>query len=429
MNIDEKNSELRIVWYRAIPLRHFGGLQRLLVEGIRCFREMGANVTLVLNEPILPEFESFYNSCKPDILVLPGFFPVQTKPWPWARAARYFRRVRILRKILRALSPDFIVVNEPQEAQILWLYSLGGLLYLPPLITFVHGSPFQFDYDLTKYALAFRRQLVGIRANDPVYRTVISARPPSMSLKQRLQLEFYSFMLRFAVRRSAQVLVLSQKNWHEVKLLYGCPNIEVLCPGGYGCNDLDLIVQREAPALPTGIGRPVLLSLCRLDAKKRVDLILRAFRAFLNRNPGSPATLVVGGTGPAESALQKLTNELELKDRVIYLGFVPESKLSYWYAACDVFLSADNADYDLSVMSALPFAKKIVVSTQYEIPPGLKYLRRFFFAASPDVESFADNIAVALATIVAPLSSEDVEELRPMTWERYFEAILNSIGP
>ena len=82
MNIDEKNSELRIVWYRAIPLRHFGGLQRLLVEGIRCFREMGANVTLVLNEPILPEFENFYNSCKPDILVLPGFFPVQTKPGP-----------------------------------------------------------------------------------------------------------------------------------------------------------------------------------------------------------------------------------------------------------------------------------------------------------------------------------------------------------
>jgi hypothetical protein len=140
-------------------------------------------------------------------------------------------------------------------------------------------------------------------------------------------------------------------------------------------------------------------------AKKHVDLLIRAFGAFLERNPSSTASLVIGGTGPQEDTLRELARELNLSDRIVFLGFVPDSELPSWYGACDMFLSADNADYDLTVMAALPHAKKIVVSTQYEIPVGLKSLRRFFFAAPANADAFAETIARALSTPIGSLMS------------------------
>lgn len=49
------------------------------------------------------------------------------------------------------------------------------------------------------------------------------------------------------------------------------------------------------------------------------------------------------------------------------VGFVPEDELPRWYAACDLFLSADRADHDLTIMAALVELKRIVASTQYDV--------------------------------------------------------------
>ena len=38
-----------------------------------------------------------------------------------------------------------IIAESPIEARFLWVYALGGRLALPPVVTFIHGSPFQFD--------------------------------------------------------------------------------------------------------------------------------------------------------------------------------------------------------------------------------------------------------------------------------------------
>jgi glycosyltransferase involved in cell wall biosynthesis len=123
--------------------------------------------------------------------------------------------------------------------------------------------------------------------------------------------------------------------------------------------------------------------------------------------------------------LRGLAASLGLSERVRFLGFVPEADLPGWYTACDLFLSADNADYDLTVMAALVEAKKIVVSTQYDIPGGMDKLRRYFNPAEANPESFAQAVEQALATAPAERAAADFEELQSLTWESYFDQILD----
>ena len=384
---------------------------------------MGTRTTLLLNESAGSETAAFFGRYHPDIETLPGFAELERRRWFDLRSRLV--RVRTLRDAIQKLAPDLIVANEASECRFLWVYSLAGRIHLPPVVTFVHGSPFQFANDRTKYALVFRRHLLDIRAGDPVYRDLIPIQAPRMGLFDRLRLEFESAVSRAAIRMCRIVLALSHKNRSEIESLYGIRNVEVVCPGGYTCEDLDLAIQRPTPPLLGEVTRPILLSVCRLVAKKRVDLLLRAFQAFLKRDPLSAATLVVGGRGPEETSLRKLAEDLGLAQRVRLVGFIPDSELRDWYENSDVFLSADNADYDLTVMMALPVARKIVVTTQYEVPPELASLRRFFFVSSPDPAGLATAIASALATTVAPLDDNDRRELQSLTWESYFREVLD----
>lgn len=417
--------EFHVVWYRTGTIGLFGGAERVAVEGLRCFREMGVRTTLLLHEPISSETAAFFGSHHPDIAVVPGFSLTERAPGRLNRLWQFFRRVRNLRATLKALAPSLVVANDPNDCYFLWLYSLAGLIPLRPTVTFIHGSPFQFADDVTKYSLAFRRHLSAIRSEDPVYREIIPSEAPAMGRRQRVRLEIECYGLRAATQINRVVFVLTEKNRKEVERLYGIRNVQVLSPGGFTRMSLAHASQNSLPSAAAGISRPILLSVCRLIAKKRVDLLIRAFRIFLHQNPQSTASLVIGGTGPERDALRDLAGGLGLDGRVWFIGFIPDSDLRGWYQASDVFLSADNADYDLSVMMALPERRKVIVSTQYDIPAGLISLRRFFFVAEPSPRGYGETIARALATTVPNASQGDERELQALTWESYFEELLN----
>ena len=438
---------LRIVWYRSGEMLQFGGGERVLLEGLRSLTDLGADVRLLLHEPPTSPTGAWFAERYRKVEWLPGF-SVGAPEGP--AAARFVRRVRTLARMLRSIAPDVVVAESPVEARFLWLYSLGGRLRLPPVATFIHGSPFQFADDATKYARVFRPHFADIRKNDPVYREMIPADPPPMPAATRLRLDLECAVVRAGVRMSARLFVLSQKNRAEVARLYGVDEGKaiVAAPGGFARSAIVPAATRANPrndanaanavdtvdavdAVEGGsppfrdLTRPLVLSVCRLIAKKRVDLLIRAFRVLADRDPASTATLVIGGAGPEEPALRALAASLRLERRVRFIGFIPEAELAGWYRAADVFVSADNADYDLTVMAALPAGKNVVVSTQYDVPAGLTALRRHFFVAQPSAAGYAQAIASALASPAPATAAGEAgqRELDALCWESYFGVI------
>ena len=158
--------------------------------------------------------------------------------------------------------------------------------------------------------------------------------------------------------------------------------------------------------------------------KKRVDFILEAFACYTNTEKDSQCVFVVGGSGPQEEQLKNLADRLGIRSQVVFPGYIPEEKLGSYYRSCDVFLQADNADYDLTTMVALSYLKNVVVMKQFDFPDGLEKTKSLIFTATNDIGNYAAQMSIA---IWAPKIREKgiiLSELRMITWEQYFQRIL-----
>ena len=76
----------------------------------------------------------------------------------------------------------------------------------------------------------------------------------------------------------------------------------------------------------------LVLTICRLMGWKRVDQLLRA----LVELPGD-VHLVVAGDGDMQQEWEALAHDLDVADRVRFLGNVPHSEIPLWIRAADVF--------------------------------------------------------------------------------------------
>lgn len=417
----------RLLWYVAGTLCQAGGGERVIGEGLRQFERKGVYATLLLHNHMPNTAALFDGTYSPRVSIVDGYEGDDAEKLLTfrQRVARRIRRSRSLVAAVSSLEPDVIIANSPAECRNLWLSSLLSFRRSPAYVAFVHASPFQFADDVTKYALVFGRHFADIRDADPVYREMISPKPPPMALAKRIRLEIDCLLQYLALRRSRCVFVISQKNRREVELLYGHHNVAVVPAGGFSRVDFTYQQRQDMKATFSLENRGVILSICRLIPKKRVDLAIRAFAELIRGNKDDSYVMVVGGTGPHEFALRSLCQELQIEDKARFIGYIQEQQLRDWYCSCDVFISADNADYDLSVMMALPSGCKVVVSSQYAVPEFLDKMRRFLFVAEPSVQGFAQAIDKAIRTTPAQLSSDDFRELDALTWERYFETVLS----
>lgn len=159
-----------------------------------------------------------------------------------------------------------------------------------------------------------------------------------------------------AMRRARTVMVTTKYMAEEVKRLYGCSAT---------------VVRQGAPA---GSFRPRfpkpgeairLLSVCRLEANKRVDWILDS-QSKLRRSPwcsGRPLNcrLDIVGTGAEEESLRVLSSRMGLDGNVTFHGRVSDQRLEELYGAAHLFLMPARQGYGLPALEALSRGLPVVV--------------------------------------------------------------------
>ena len=75
--------------------------------------------------------------------------------------------------------------------------------------------------------------------------------------------------------------------------------------------------------------------MARLVESKNHETLIRAFAKAVKIIPEAVCRII--GAGPLESQLRELVNALDLADKVIFTGNVPDSQLAAYYYSCDVF--------------------------------------------------------------------------------------------
>lgn len=108
-----------------------------------------------------------------------------------------------------------------------------------------------------------------------------------------------------------------------------------------------------------------LLLLSRLDPVKNIEQLLRAVAITRARFPR--LTLQVAGTGAADyvRALQSLTRELGIADRVEWHGYVEGARKAQLFAQADAFvLPSHSESFGISVLEALATGLPCIVSNK-----------------------------------------------------------------
>lgn len=260
--------------------------------------------------------------------------PVPWFPFPSARFGRYsaFARVpnREQRFGIEVTHPRYpLLPKVGMSLAPMGLYR-GALGRVRNLIT----AGFEFDLIDAHYFYpdGVAAVMIGQALRKPV---VITARGTDLNLIPEFVLP--RRMIRWAAERADGLVTVCQALKDAlVSLGVDDRRVRVLRNGV----DLELFtpVEPDAAKGQLRVGKPTLVSVGFLIARKRHDLVIRALAELPD------ASLLIAGDGPEKASLQNLAAELGVASRVRFLGLVPQRELPSIYSAADVLVLASSRE-------------------------------------------------------------------------------------
>jgi len=177
-----------------------------------------------------------------------------------------------------------------------------------------------------------------------------------------------------------------------------------------------------AGRLKAGPAGDYVLSVGRLEANKRVDLVIRALA-----KSERAVRLVVAGEGPLRAALEELAAIEGVAARVTFTGAVPEDELVRLYAeSLAVVFPPYDEDYGYVTLEAFLSRKPVITTTDAGGP--LEFVEDG--ATGLVAEPAAEAVGAAIARLAADraladrLGAAGFERARTITWDGVVDRLL-----
>jgi glycosyltransferase involved in cell wall biosynthesis len=222
---------------------------------------------------------------------------------------------------------------------------------------------------------------------------------------------------RISCRRAARIIAVSENTRADVMRLYGAPGerVEVIPhgvdPAFHPRPAAEVAEFRRARALPERF----VLFVGTLEPRKN---LVKLIEAFSNLPVSNLKLVLVGGKGWYYDQIFAAVERLNLKDRVIWAGYVPNGDLPMWYNAADVFAFPSRYEgFGMPVLEAMACGAPTVTSTTSSLP---EVAGDAALTVPPDdVGALADALHRALedAELRQELRAKGIARAARFTWE------------
>ncbi len=245
----------------------------------------------------------------------------------------------------------------------------------------------------------------------------------SLSFLQLIKINLRAFISIKAIQKAKESFVLSDYAKKEKAKLFGIKS--TVLQGAIEKNLLQNPPVDNNRSLFKEDAKYKILTIARLDINKRIDVLLKSFSIFLEKNPDS--VLYIGGNGPEKAELESLANTLNISHSVKFLGFVQDSDLFQYYYEADLFASIDWADYRITAFESLAMNTKVLLSDETSYP---KYLEDsgYLFISPPTIDATAKMLEKSLRQRPSISFDELKKYLDCVTWETYVSDIVKHIS-
>lgn len=147
------------------------------------------------------------------------------------------------------------------------------------------------------------------------------------------------FIEGFCLKRASKVMVLSKYMKQKVMNLYGIsPGQIIVNPGGVDLEKFHPPKNRKMTLMEIGFLKEKinLLTVRNLEPRMGIDNLLITIKLLKKVQTNIHLTIV--GDGPERKKIEHLIRESELTSDVTLAGFIPSSRLSFYYGAADFFI-------------------------------------------------------------------------------------------
>ena len=146
-------------------------------------------------------------------------------------------------------------------------------------------------------------------------------------------------------------------------------------------------------------GKLNLISVCRLTEKKGIEFALRALGQLSISNPDIDWAYTIIGGGELLDELKQLAKDLDIADRVIFLGPRPHSEVKQRLREAHIFLlpsvTAQDGDVEgipVSLMEAMAAGLTVLSTYHSGIPELIEDQKTGFLVPERDVEALAGKL-------------------------------------
>lgn len=279
------------------------------------------------------------------------FSPRAAVPYVWWMYPRWYPYYRALKKYVRAVQPDELHISHvlPVGRMAYWLWKSLGV----PYVIIFHGT------DLCSAQV--------------------------QSKKWRAVVRFVHHARRCVVNSQATARLFSQ--------LLPEASAPALCAPGVDARHVSSTVVSLLQERIQADGRPIMLFLARLIARKGVLVALEALRMYVSR--AHSAVLVIAGDGPERDAAQHFVAAHGLSQYVVFLGTVTDEEKWALYSMSHIFwFPAQEVDgewegFGITSREAQAMGCPSVVSDLHGLPETVRdgHTGR---VVAPTPEAFAD---------------------------------------
>lgn len=208
-----------------------------------------------------------------------------------------------------------------------------------------------------------------------------------------------NFIQKLSINKIDQILSVSQYTTDKMSSLNNLDLGKFLSfPNSldpYYCNGDTPLKSRKDLNLPDG---NIILTVSRLDSSdkyKNIDLVINAMPDVLKIIPD--VCYVIVGDGTDRKRLEQITNEINISDKVIFTGNVPDNLLNSYYSACDVFvLPSTNEGFGMVFLEAMYFSKPCISVKAAGVPEVIIDGKTGILCEPGNIKELSDSIIMLL---------------------------------
>ncbi|CQR48748.1 glycosyltransferase [Haloferax massiliensis] len=372
----------------AIPsLSTHGGAERVVCEQIQYLSSEGWGVTLLVADYDQAILDDYGVPHSVNIVVTSGGL---------------IDDILTVRKILSEEDIDLFLTHTFTKRVYLATRPFGDDT---PYIPHVHGTVLWFVDEPNRLPHANSRSYQELISSVPGHGEFYDELSPSS--QDTLHSYVNEWLEKRALQSSSTVITGSHQVQRELENLYSVNSL-IARPG---VSKAWISQYEETEHLSLTNHDYTILSVSRLDKRKRVSLLIKAVGSL--RQDGYDVGLVVAGTGERREHLENLSEKLGIRDSVIFAGFVPENKLPSYYKSADVFACPGWMSYGITPLEAYAMRTPVGVSSDAFVNEVL--------TGKPGVEVVQPNID-EWVEMIPKLLKVDPTSIDPSivpTWEQY----------